>query len=326
MQGIFAYDMNTQKYIKNLHKKTPILTTILLVFLVIIVFALVPKGNDIGVEKQLKNSETTNNEQIFDVTETTEAEEKNEQETKENAETKTTKVSTPTVEDQDTDRTEMYTVTHVVDGDTIDVLINGKEERLRLIGIDTPETVHPNKPVECYGPEASAKMKELVLGKEIILEDDPSQGERDKYDRLLRYIHLQDGTNIIEKMIREGYAYEYTYSSEYKYQELFQEAEEASKSEKLGVWNCEEKNIDTNTTNTAEDNQTTQTQEDEAEEDLATGTCDIKGNINRDDEKIYHVKGCGSYNRTEINISNGERWFCSEEEAVSAGWRKAGNC
>ncbi|MDO8728733.1 MAG: thermonuclease family protein [bacterium] len=73
-----------------------------------------------------------------------------------------------------------YEVMRVVDGDTIDININGQTERLRLIGINTPETVDPRKPVECFGKEASEKARSILSGKRIVLESDPTQGERDK--------------------------------------------------------------------------------------------------------------------------------------------------
>jgi len=112
-------------------------------------------------------------------------------------------VSTPT-------NSKTYDVVKVVDGDTIDVSINGKTERIRLIGINTPETVDPRKPVECFGKEASDKAKTLLGGMKVYLESDITQGELDKYSRLLRYVFLENGTNFNLLMIKEGYAYEYT--------------------------------------------------------------------------------------------------------------------
>lgn len=131
---------------------------------------------------------------------------------------------------------QFYKVTNVVDGDTLDVLIDGKTERLRLIGIDTPETVDPRKPVQCFGIEASSKAKELLIGQEVRLEADSTQGERDKYNRLLRYVFLKDGTNFIEKMLGEGYGYEYTYDMPYKYQSTFKKAETLAQTNKKGLW------------------------------------------------------------------------------------------
>lgn len=130
----------------------------------------------------------------------------------------------------------LYKIIKVVDGDTVAVDIDGTKETLRLIGINTPETVDPRKPVECFGKEASNKAKEVLNGKSVILESDPIQGERDKYGRLLRYIFLEDGTNFNKLMIAEGYAYEYTYNFPYKYQEEFKQAEKEARENKRGLW------------------------------------------------------------------------------------------
>ncbi len=114
--------------------------------------------------------------------------------------------------------------------------IDGKKETLRLIGIDTPETVDPRKPVQCFGKEASAKAKSLLSGKSVRLEADPTQGERDKYQRLLRYVFLEDGTNFDKLMISEGYAHEYTYNTPYKYQSEFKQAQKEAEASKVGLW------------------------------------------------------------------------------------------
>lgn len=130
----------------------------------------------------------------------------------------------------------LYQVVKVVDGDTITVEKGGVNQTLRLIGINTPETVDPRKPVECFGQEASAKAKELLSGKQVRLEADPTQGELDKYQRTLRYIFLPDGTNFNRLMIEQGYAYEYTYDLPYKYQTEFKQAEKEAKAAKRGLW------------------------------------------------------------------------------------------
>ncbi len=130
----------------------------------------------------------------------------------------------------------LYAVSSVIDGDTIQVVIDGKKETLRLIGIDTPEAVVPRKPVQCFGKEASAKAKSLLSGKSVRLEPDPTQGERDKYQRLLRYVFLEDGTNFNKLMISEGYAHEYTYNTPYKYQAEFKQAQKEAEASKLGLW------------------------------------------------------------------------------------------
>lgn len=103
--------------------------------------------------------------------------------------------------------------------------MDGTRETIRLIGIDTPETVDPRKPVQCFGGEASNKAKELLSGKKVRIEKDSTQGDRDKYGRLLTYIYREDGLFFNKYMIEQGYAYEYTYDTPYKYQAEFKEAE-----------------------------------------------------------------------------------------------------
>ena len=93
-------------------------------------------------------------------------------------------------------------VTRVVDGDTLVVNIAGQEERVRLIGVDTPETVHPQKPVEYFGKEASAFTKGIAEGQSVRLEADPQNTNRDKYRRLLRYVYLPDGRLLNAEMTR----------------------------------------------------------------------------------------------------------------------------
>lgn len=145
-----------------------------------------------------------------------------------------------------------YPVVKVVDGDTIAILMNGKSVTLRLIGIDTPETVDPRKPVQCFGKAASDKAKELLAGKTVRLEFDTSQGMLDKYGRTLAYVFLSDpstsfnkaqdkslgasGTFFNEYMISAGYAHEYTYNLPYKYQKEFKAAEKTAREEKKGLW------------------------------------------------------------------------------------------
>ena len=130
----------------------------------------------------------------------------------------------------------LYEVVKVVDGDTIDVSINGETERIRIIGLDTPETVDPRQTVECFGLEASAKAKELLLNEQVRLEADSTQGERDTYGRLLRYVFLADGRNYSLEMIKQGYGHEYTYNVPHKYQQEFQQAENEAKDAQRGLW------------------------------------------------------------------------------------------
>ena len=127
------------------------------------------------------------------------------------------------------------TVSRVIDGDTIEVNLNGKLEKVRLIGIDSPEIVDPRKPIQCFAKEASDKAKSLLTNQIIRLESDVSQGERDKYGRLLRYVFLNDN-NFNKLMISEGFAHEYTYNIPYKYQKEFKNAESQARENKKGLW------------------------------------------------------------------------------------------
>ena len=114
--------------------------------------------------------------------------------------------------------------------------MNGTNVTIRLIGVDTPETVDPRKPVQCFGKEASDKAKQMLTGQRVRIEEDPSQGTYDKYGRLLAYIFLPDGTLFDEYLIAEGYGHEYTYDTPYKYQKEFRAAETDARVEKKGLW------------------------------------------------------------------------------------------
>ncbi len=117
----------------------------------------------------------------------------------------------------------------ITDGDTIKILYKENEEKVRLIGINTPETN------ECFNQEATNKMKSLVEDKNVRIEFDKTQRERDKYNRLLLYIW--EGDNFINDiMIREGYAHEYTYNLPYKYQDQFKKAENEARENENGLW------------------------------------------------------------------------------------------
>jgi micrococcal nuclease len=124
----------------------------------------------------------------------------------------------------------------VVDGDTIDVQLSGGEARVRLIGINTPESVDPRRPVECFGQEASASAAAMLDGQTVLLESDPSQGDRDRFSRLLRYVWLEDGRMVNLEQIAQGFAAEYTFDTPYKYRELFRDAQREAREAGRGLW------------------------------------------------------------------------------------------
>lgn len=127
-------------------------------------------------------------------------------------------------------------VIKVTDGDTIHVLLNNKDTTIRIIGIDTPETVDPRKPVQCMGKEASNRARELLSGKTVVLVPDPTQKDKDKYGRLLRYVFINGSDDYGLGAIIEGLAHEYTYSLPYKYQTEYKNAEKAARQAKVGLW------------------------------------------------------------------------------------------
>lgn len=200
--------------------------------------------------------------------------------------------------------TTFHKVMQVIDGDTIQVNIEGKIQKIRLIGIDTPESVKSQKP-ECFGQEAFGKAKELLKGKRVRLESDSTGSDQDIFDRLLRYVYLENGTFINEYMVKEGYARAYL-KFPFTYKAQFKQYEKEAKAAKKGLWNpekCPSKEKAKATNNTKK--------------------CPIKGNINSKGEKIYHLSSGVYYKETDIDESKGEKWFCTEKEAKAAGWKKS---
>ncbi len=128
-------------------------------------------------------------------------------------------------------------VTRVVDGDTVE-LENG--ERVRYIGVDTPETKHPSKPVQCFGREASKRNKELVEGKEVLLEKDVSN--TDRYNRLLRYVYLpnpdasEEAIFVNEYLVEQGYGQVISYPPDVKYHKQLLDAQKTARDENRGLW------------------------------------------------------------------------------------------
>ena len=135
--------------------------------------------------------------------------------------------STPEVKGE---QSQEVLVIRVIDGDTIEIEGGRK---VRYIGIDTAETVHPNEPVGCFGYEASNKNKELVLNKKVKLEKDVS--ETDKYGRFLRYVWVGN-VFVNEYLVKEGYAQSSTYPPDVKYQDLFLQAQKEARENNKGLW------------------------------------------------------------------------------------------
>ena len=135
-------------------------------------------------------------------------------------------------------------IVRAVDGDTAVVKIDGQEKRVRFLGVDTPETVHPNKPVQFYGKEASSFTKESLNGRRVWLEYDSNP--QDRYGRHLAYIWLNNPKTINESTIREnmfnarlllgGYAKVMIIKPNRRYETEFSKFQEEARNKKLGVW------------------------------------------------------------------------------------------
>lgn len=210
-----------------------------------------------------------------------------------------TSSATPSATEQENQ--ESVLVTRVIDGDTIEI---ESGTRIRYIGIDTPE------PGECFGNEATEANSRLAAGKRVLLETDIQT--HDRYGRLLAYVWLGD-TLINEELVRQGIATVTTYAPNVKYTDRFLEAQKEAREKKLGLWSD----------NPCPTFSTSSTSSTSPSVEGAQKDCAIKGNISSSGEKIYHVPGQRYYERTKIDEGKGERWFCSEKEAIEAGWRKA---
>ena len=127
-------------------------------------------------------------------------------------------------------------VVEVVDGDTITVRLGGREEQVRLLGIDTPETVAPDSPVECFGPEASARAHELLApGTEVRLERDVEA--RDRFDRLLAHVvRHDDGLFVNEVLAAEGFADVLVIEPNVAHRDRIAAAVAAARAEGRGQW------------------------------------------------------------------------------------------
>ena len=182
---------------------------------------------------------------------------------------------------------EVDTVASVIDGDTFK-LASG--DKVRLIGVNTPE-VHGV--TQYYGTEASNYTKSRLDGKKVVLYKDVS--ETDRYGRLLRYAFIYgEPVMFNEVLVREGYANAATYPPDVLFADKFRELERKARERSAGLWGKEEP---------------------------VSASCSnpqIKGNINSRGEKIYHVPGGMYYEQTKA-----EQMFCTEEEAVAAGFRKS---
>jgi micrococcal nuclease len=220
----------------------------------------------------------------------------------------------------------LLNVKSVVDGDTIRVDVGGREESIRIIGINTPE-IDPRRTVQCFGREASAKTHELLDGKRVRLVADPTQGDRDTYSRLLRYVDREDGLDVGLELIRGGFAHEFTYDLPYLRQAPYRAAEASARRQAIGFWGptCGGNTTEAAATPTSAGARPTPTKPPSSgttragvppasKDDCPTGY-PVKGNRGSNG-LIYHEPGRSSYAATDP-----EECFATAADAAAAGYR-----
>ena len=209
-------------------------------------------------------------------------------------------------------------VIQVIDGDTIKIMYEGKEVTVRYLLIDTPETNHPRLGEQPLGKEATEENKRLIESGDVSIEFDV--GDRfDDYDRLLAYIYV-DGESVQEQLLESGLArVAYVFPPNTRYLDNFEKAEQIAKESTTGIWQYENYSTDRGFDSEAYGQQPAGNANPPAGTPTANGDCDIKGNINRNGNKIYHLPSDSSYKQT-----NPEEWFCTEQEAEDAGFRGVG--
>ncbi|WP_240378041.1 thermonuclease family protein [Bacillus piscicola] len=213
-------------------------------------------------------------------------------------------------------------VTEIVDGDTLKVkMADGTAETIRLLLVDTPETVHPNKAVQPYGPEASTFAKEhLPAGKEVSVEVDTTI--RDDYGRFLAYIWVDDDKMFNRMLLEEGLArVAYVIEPNTRYADDFLKIEAKARSAGKGIWKEEgyvtEKGFIPEAIESNRQNEILK--ENQAAETTTKKSCEnpaIKGNHSSNGDFIYHLPGSQHYGQTIA-----EEMFCTEREAREAGYR-----
>ncbi len=207
-----------------------------------------------------------------------------------------------------------YKIVRIVDGDTLIIDYNGVEERVRLIGVDTPESVHPDATKNNeFGVIASNFSKDYLESKEVSIELDVQ--ERDKYGRILAYVYV--GGQMYNKiLLQEGMAKVATYPPNVRYVDDFKALEKTARESNKGLWAYSD---DSSTVSTApvQNNSNTTTSNVTQTLDASKDGTWIKGNIN---SKIYHVPGGRDYGKiSPQNIV----WFETEADALAAGFRRA---
>ncbi|MFD2612900.1 thermonuclease family protein [Paenibacillus gansuensis] len=211
----------------------------------------------------------------------------------------------------------LETVKRMVDGDTLET---GSGNKVRLIGVNTPETVKPNSPVEFFAKEASEYSKTRLTGRKVYLFQDT--GNTDRYGRWLRYVFIAGESEMFnEELLRKGYANTMTVPPNVMYAKRFVKLEREAREAGTGLWGTSGQESGDNTgASSSRPERTTEPSSANTESEVSV-RCNgpvVKGNINSKGQKIYHVSGGRYYEQTKA-----EETFCSEKEAAAAGYRKS---
>ncbi len=199
-------------------------------------------------------------------------------------------------------------VEKVVDGDTIKVRVDGKLETVRFLLVDTPESVHPSKPVQPFSKEASNHTETMLEEADVQLE--LGIGERDKYGRLLAYVYA-DGQSVQESLLKKGFArVAYVFEPNTKYVDQYENIQKQAQKEGVGIWSLENY--------VQEEGYVSDNEEEKPQHKSQNEDCTIKGNISPSGDKIYHLES-GRY----YKVTKPELWFCTEKEAMDSGFRKS---
>lgn len=203
-------------------------------------------------------------------------------------------------------------LSRVIDGDTIEVIYNDHPEKVRFLLVDTPETSHPRLGKQPFGQEAKLFTKQLIEnGANIELEFDIGQN-RDKYNRLLAYIYV-DNKMVQEELLKNGLArVAYIYPPNTRYVDTFTELQKQAQQKAINIWSIENYVQDDGFQSSKKEDTV------DAGDNPKDNKCSIKGNISSNGNKIFHTQDSPWYDRT-----NPEEWFCTEEEAIKAGYRSA---
>ncbi len=209
-------------------------------------------------------------------------------------------------------------VVRVADGDTLTVRFDdGEEETIRLLDVDTPETVHPSRPEECFGAQASDFTKTL-MGQRVRIEE---KG-RDRYGRLLAYVwtSADEGERLWNvRLLEEGLAVYNDYGNPGKYADISRAAAEQALLAGVGLWSA----CEIEARPTLVPTQMVGAGCPQGCVSQPDPSCSIKGNVNtRSETKIYHVEGeSSSYGRVNMKAGEGDLWFCTTDEAEANGFR-----